>query len=334
MEIITTLPGDKNFQLFEKLPTLLYPANSIKHKQTEGINKEFLVACYVLIDNNEVKARAALYNNPHLLYHSKKAVCLGNYECVDDTNVSTTFLNFIENEAKKLSALFLIGPMNGSTWDNYRFSVHHDYPNFLLEPYHHLYYNKQFEAIGFSPISEYSSSIDYELPFDYPDLLKREAELIVAGVKFRNINMDDYLGELKKLYPFITNAFKSNFLYTPIKWETFSAKYLEAAKIIKPEYVRIAEDKNGNLIGFVFCYDDLFNTTEKSLVVKTLARNESKEWSGLGQVICNPIVRDVKTKGYTSMVHAFIIKQGTSRGTSEKFLGKVYKNYVLYGKAL
>jgi phosphoribosylformimino-5-aminoimidazole carboxamide ribonucleotide (ProFAR) isomerase len=69
-------------------------------------------------------------------------------------------------------------------------------------------------------------------------------------------------------------------------------------------------------------------------VVKTLARNESKQWSGLGQVMSNQVVRTVKAKGYKSMIHAFIIKQGTSRGTSEKFLGKVNKNYVLYGKVL
>lgn len=334
MEIISTQPGDKNFHLFEGLIKQLYPENSIRHTQSESINKEFLTSCFVLTVNDEPKARVTLYNNPNLTYNAQKSMCIGNYECVDDHAIAEHLLKFITNEAKKTGAEFLIGPMNGSTWDNYRFSTHHDYPIFLLEPYHHLYYNQQFTEAGFSPISQYTSSIDTELECNHPDILKRETELLSEGVVIRSINMNDYEGELKKLYPVITNSFKSNFLYTPIKWETFLKKYLEAGKIINPEYVLIAEDKQGDIIGFIFAYDDLYNRTQKCLVVKTLARHESKQWSGLGQVLSNKVVNNVKNKGYTSLIHAFIISHGTSRGTSEKFHGKVFKNYALYGKSI
>ena len=334
MEIISTQPGDGNFHLFEGLTKQLYPENSIRHTQSESINIEFLKICFVLTVNGEPKARVALYNNPNLSFNTTKSACIGNYECIDDATIADHLLQFITNEAKKTGIQFLIGPMNGSTWDNYRFSTHHNSPNFLLEPYHHLYYNQQFEESGFTPISQYTSSIDTDLECNHPDILKREAELLNEGVVIRSINMNDYEGELKKLYPVITNSFKSNFLYTPIKWETFFKKYMEAGKIINPEYVLIAEDKHGNIIGFIFAYDDLYNRKEKSLVVKTLARHESKQWAGLGQVLSNRVVSNVKSKGYTSLIHAFIISHGTSRGTSEKFHGKVYKNYVLYGKVL
>lgn len=334
MEIISTQPGNENFHLFESLTKQLYPANSIRHTQSESINQEFLINCFVLTVNGEPKARVALYNNPNLIYNNLPSACIGNYECVDDNTIAEHLLSFVSNEAKELGVNFLIGPMNGSTWDNYRFSIHNNSPNFLLEPYHNLYYNQQFISAGFNSISKYTSSIETELECNNPDILKREIEFISDGVVIRSINMNDYEGELKKLYPVITNAFKNNFLYTPIKWETFLKKYQDAAKIINPEYVLIAEDKQSNIIGFVFAYDDLYNRLEKSLVVKTLARHESKKWSGLGQVLGNRIVSNVKNKGYQSLIHAFIIEQGTSRGTSEKFHGKVYKNYALYGKSI
>lgn len=334
MNIITTQPGADNFHLFENLPKLLYPADSVRHLQTDGINTEFLHQCYVLMSDDKPQARVTLYNNPNLVYNNSNSLCIGNYESVDNAAIAATLLNHVSDEAKKMGGNYIIGPMNGSTWDNYRFSTHHNVPNFLLEPYHHLYYNQHFTDAGFMPISHYTSSIDTELPCDYPDVLKREKELADAGVVIRNINMNDYESELKKLYPIISDSFKSNFLYTPIHWDTFRKKYLDAAKIINPEYVLIAEDKQGEIIAFIFCYDDLFNRTAKHLVIKTLARTNSKQWAGLGQVIGNRVVRTVKSKGYTSLIHAFIIEQGTSRGASEKYLGKVYKNYVLYGKAL
>ena len=334
MEIIKIKLGDPDFKLFESLPGLLYPADSIRHKQKESINKEFFEACYVLCDQAEPKARVALYNNPYLLYNGMKPVCIGNYESINNTEVANKLLEHVTSEAQKLGATFLIGPMNGSTWDNYRFSAHNEFSNFLLEPYNRTYYNDQFTDNGFDPIAHYSSNLDTDIQCDPPNVLKLDEAFSNAGVTIRSVNLQEYENELKQLYPFISNSFKSNFLYTPISWETFRDKYMEAAKIINPDYTLIAEDENRNIIGFIFCYDDLFNTAIKSIVIKTLVRNEDKKWSGLGSILANRIIRLVKSKGYKAIVHAFIINQGTSTGVSNVFSGAFYKNYVLYGKKI
>ncbi|HRI00575.1 MAG TPA: hypothetical protein PK006_05945 [Saprospiraceae bacterium] len=331
MEIVRTKPGDNDFQLFEMIPELLYAKDCIRRQQSENINMDFLDACYVLVCDNEPKARLAVYKNPYLNYKEKKSACLGNYECVDNTEISKTILDFVVDQVKKTGNEFLIGPMNGSTWDNYRFSLQNEYPNFLLEPYHPIYYNDHFLNAGFKSIANYRSSIDHEMPCDLEAVIKLEDKFGETGVKIRNIQIDDFDNELKKLYPFISTAFKNNFLYTPISWTSFSNKYKEATQSINPEYFLIAEDSLGNIISFIFCYDDLYNSSEKSLVVKTLARDPSRQWSGLGHVLANKIIRLIKSKNYQSVVHAFMIEHGTSTGASANFLGKVYKNYTLYG---
>lgn len=334
MEIINTKPGCSNFHLFENLPKKLYPTESIRHKQKESFNGEFLEDCFVLTVAGSAAARVALYLNPFLNYNGKSTACLGNYECIEDEDVAMLLLNHVSEEAKKKGAEFLIGPMNGSTWDAYRFSIHHDHPNFLLEPYHHLYYNTHFTKARFQSIADYRSSLDRTIPCDPEEVLQKENEFKKLGIKIRSINMDDYEGELRKLYPFISLAFKDNFLFTPIKWETFYAKYIEAASIINPEYVLIAENNTGEIVGFIFCYHDLYNTQEKSLVVKTVVRAPEKQWSGLGHVMANLVLRKIKTKGYHSLIHAFFKEQGTSTGLSNSFLGKNFKSYILYGKYL
>jgi GNAT superfamily N-acetyltransferase len=335
MKIIQTIPGTNEFCLFENLTQLIYsPAENINNKHAENINTDFLTSCYVLTVNNVPKARLALYNNPYLIYNGMKSACIGYYECVDEPEVSKKILSKATEEAKKLNADFLIGPMNGSTWDNYRFSTNDNYPVFMLEPRHHLYYNSQLMSAGFNPIAKYTSSIDRTLLYNLPETTHLENSFLKKGVIFRNINMNNYEGELDKLYPFIASAFKTNFLYTPISKERFYNKYSEAAKIINPEFVIIAEDFNGDIIGFVFCYDDLLNVEEKSLVIKTLARDSSKQWRGLGSVLANKVVRLAKNRGYNSIIYAFMMEKGTSAAASESFSGNAYKNYVLYGMKL
>lgn len=334
MNVIITQPGNKNFHLFDDLLKQLYPADSVRHQQPENLNPEFLLKCYILIQDGKPKARAALYNNPNLSLNGNRSTCIGNYECVNDKEVAKNLLYYIINECKEAGYHYIIGPMNGSTWDNYRFSNHHQFPNFLLEPYHHLYYNNQFIENGFKIISGYYSAIDKKLNYDHSKILKQEQQLQDLEVKIRCIKLDDIEEELMNLYQFISFAFKSNFLFTPISFETFRAKYIEATNIINPEFVLIAEDNQSNIIGFIFCYDDLFNVNEKNLVIKTIARDESKKWSELGQILYNRIICKAKSKGYDSLIHAFMIEEGSSTKILKKYQGEFYKTYKLYGKPI
>lgn len=332
--ILHTKPGDESFHLFGDFPKEIYPADSIRFKLPENINTEYLESCYVLSVNGKPKARAALYSNPHLKFEGKKSFCIGNFESVDDDAIAGALINYVSKQAKELSAACLIGPMNGSTWDNYRFSVHHDHPNFFLEPYHHLYYNELFIQSGFKPIANYFSSLDKQLRFGIPQIVGRTKQLHESGMRLRNINPGDFENELKRLFVFNELAFKTNFLYTPISWETFHRKYSATKEVIDPEFVILAEDEGKNIIGFFFCVNDLFNTKEKSLIIKSIARHPDEKWSGLGHVIGDEIIKRASQNGYKSVVHAFVSEQGTSVKISRNYLGEIYKNYTLYGKEI
>ncbi|MBI3510110.1 MAG: hypothetical protein HY064_05565 [Bacteroidetes bacterium] len=332
--IVPTKPGDGNFNLFENFPKNIYPADSLHFKLPDPINTEYLESCYVLTEDGQCRARIALYNNPYLMYNGKKSFCIGNYESVNDAAVSETLLAYVAQEAKQLGAAYLIGPMNGSTWDNYRFSLHHNAPNFFLEPYQHLYYNRQFVDSGFEVIAKYFSSLEREMKADIPELIQREKQLVASGMKIRNINLADFKNELKKMFEFNELAFHTNFLYTPVSLGTFQKKYTEARKFINPEFVIIAEDEKSNIIGFFFCVEDFFNRTEKSLIVKSIARHPDKKWGGLGHIMANVILKRAMNAGYKSLVHAFMREEGTSVQLSRNTFGEVYKNYALYGKAL
>ncbi|GAL87367.1 hypothetical protein MYP_4597 [Sporocytophaga myxococcoides] len=284
--------------------------------------------------NQKPVGRLAVYKNPNLTYKGHPAACIGNYECIDDHAIAVYLLQEAEKEVGSFNVKYIIGPMNGTTWDNYRFSTHHHYQNFLLEPYHPLYYNQQFQNNGYSVISTYSSSIDTTADYNLSEVVKREKELISSGVTIRSIKTDDLENELRLLYPFISKEFSNNFLFTPISWESFRDKYIQAKNIINPDYVLIAENSQNEMIGFIFSYQDLFNTYEKSLIVKTVARNGAHKWIGLGKVLGNNVVSLARSRGFTSVVHAFMIEDASSTGLSNTFSGKVYKNYNLYGKKL
>ena len=332
MEILETNPGDSTFQAFLDLPKHLYPTDSPKFAFPESVPQDFLAASFIVMNHGKPVARASLYNNPLLHYQQQPALTVGNYECSDDAECANLLLNRIASEATTRGANYLIGPMNGSTWENYRFATDHDQPPFFLEPYHHLYYNEQFRQAGFAPIAEYFTNRDTDLVFDRPDIQQRERELRESGVTIRPIDLSRFEEEIGRIYDFNGLAFKNNFLYTPIEKTSFLQKYAFAKNILNPEFTLIAENEMGSLIGYYFCMDDVLNTREKSLIAKTLARHPDPKWRGLGHVMGNVVVRKADALGYDNMLHPFIYKDGTSSKLSAHFSGLNYRNYVLYGK--
>jgi len=333
-EIVKTRPGDNNFHKFVSFPREVYPADSLFFKIPESFNEEYLHAGYLLTINGKVLCRAALYHNPHLQYLQKQACCIGNYEALDDRHAAAELIRHIASEAKNLGAAYLIGPMNGSTWDNYRFSVHHDHPNFFLEPYHHLYYTGHFSNSGFEVIGRYYSSLETDLAFNDPAVLQREQELRQAGVNFRNINLDAWESELEKVFAFNATGFKTNFLYTPVSKADFMKKYAETKRFIEPKFVVLAEDAGEALVGYFFCITDFYNQQSKALIAKTVARHPDKKWSGIGHVLGNIICGRAWADGYQSIIHALMYEDGTSNKMSKNFSGRAYKNYVLFAKAV
>lgn len=329
-----TSQQDQCFQMFMSLPEMLYPAENKRLLGSETIPSDHLVASYVLLRNSRPVARASLYHNPDLLYEARPGWALGNYECVPDSDQANFLLNHLIDEAKAQGADYLLGPMNGSTWENYRFATDHDNPPFFLESYHPLYYNTQFKAAGFSKIADYYTNADTTILFDRPDIVVREKALVGQGVAIRSIDLTRYETELESIYELNSLAFKSNFLHTPISKSSFMKKYLAAKSIVNPNFTLMAECQNQNLIGYYFCTDDLLNTQEKSLIVKTLVRHPDPQWRGLGHVMGNVVYRNAARLGYSRIIHSFIYQQGTSAKLSKNFSGINYRNYALYGKKI
>lgn len=332
--IIETSPTEHNFSLFEKVLNRIYSNEQLPLKQTEGINHEFLYKAYIINENNQPIGRCCLYNNPSLSYHDKKTASLGNFECINNSIASKTLLNYVFKQAKELGFEYIIGPMNGSTWDTYRLAENYNSPTFFLEPSYQNYYTELLTNSGFEKIARYVSNIDEKKETNESRIAHIEKRLLEQGVKFRNIDLENYEVELDKLYEFCMKSFRGNFLFTPVEKSTFKEKYKKVKPYIKPEYVILAEDKNGEMIGAIFCLENYNDQKEKGIIIKTLARTPLLKYGGLGNVLVTQFKKRAMADGYSYVIHAFMIESNSSKVLSNHFSGKTIREYFLYGKSI
>ncbi len=297
------------------------------------INTHYAAAGIAVVKNGETMGRLILYAGTGIHVGGKKALIIGNYECVNDTEAAKKLLEVAEEMARMERYAVLLGPMNGTTWDTYRFCTNPEAGMFFSEMVHQPHYPQQWKDNGFAVLAEYASTIDRDMIWEKPVALERERELHSEGLVIRNIDLDNYESELERMFVFCERAFRANFLYTPTTWEAFREKYIAVKKWILPEAVFIAE-KDGGLAGFCFCIPDHLCATEKRLVLKTIARDNRPDLKGLGMVLGNCVTRFAKTNGYSAVIHALMHLQNYSVNLSGQFSGQPFKQYELYSKQL
>jgi len=321
MDIQYFTKEDVDFTVFEALLT------------PDQVPMEHFYLGIAVREGGQALAKAALYLNPDVVYLSYKVGLVGAYAATEDFAACKLLFETVEELARHLGLDMLLGPMNGSTWEDYRFVDDPGRAPFLMEKIHPTYYSQQWQSCGFEAIARYYSSESFQLQVHDDAVLTTEKRLQEEGVQIRPIDLASYEEELRGIHPFLSHAFSTNFLYSPIGEQAFVDKYLPIKNFLQSDFVLIAEHR-GKVVGVFLCVADVLDKTEKTLIIKTIARDPAPVYSGLGHVMAAQVYRQAYEQQFTRIIHAFLKEEGTSTPISQHFYGLPFKTYSLYGKVL
>lgn len=317
---------------------MLYPKDSPRHQIGFDPVDQHLKDRYLVVDaadpTKKPLGRYALYENPKLEYKDQKAASLGSYECIHDPEVSIALLDHARRTARQAGFHYLIGPMEGSTWNNYRFNLNTDLAPFFLEAMHQPYYPQQFQDYGFEVAARYFSSIVEDIKLDAQRMQDLEKYFAAKGLRVRPLDINRLEGELQQLADLCLRGFEANFLYTPITAEQFVKKYLGYKHFMDPNLIQIMEDASGKMRAFIFCVKDYLDPKGESLIIKTLVRDTNYSLSGIGRYLNLKAHQIALEQGYLKVIHALMFADNISLSTSKKNGGRPFKEYHLYALAL
>lgn len=321
---------------FEHFLNVSLPINEVKSIQSEA-NGDFntshpdLIACYVLLEEKKALGRFAFYHNKNLSYQEKTAICLGSYQCDNDDEAASFLLNKAQEEAVNLGFNYIIGPMNGSTWENYRFNRQQSNESFLMDINLPIYYNDQFQKTGFEPISSYVSNIDNSLEHNLERLDKMQKYYQGKGAIIKPIDMSNLERDLYRIAVFCNIAFRKNFLFTPIRPEDFVEKYIKIRDYLDPDFVSIVENRYHQIEGLFFALPDPFASSEKTLIIKTIACRPHSTFRGISTYLVRKANQLAAQKGYKKIIHAFMKTDNLSQNASKNLATTLHQEYALYG---
>ncbi len=322
-----------NREDFLNFPKILYEGDPFYSIKSENISE--CEKLFVIKEGNKIFARAGLINAPHPYPLSPKwrgeIGMISFFEAINDINSVKFLFDEIKQYALQKGYNYLIGPINGSTWKKYRVTLPSNNPPFLLDNYNKPYYAELFEKYGFETIANYTSSICKNLNRDYSRLDKFEKIFEQKGVKIRKFDSNNFERDIRKIYDVSIKSFVNNFLYTPIEFEEFYKMYEPVKNFLNPEWVLIAENEKDEPVAFIFGFDNLYNRSEKSLIIKTLAQIPEYKYRGIGSYLTEFIHKKAYNAGYNNIIHALMHESNVSANI---LAGELYHQYKLYGVKL
>ena len=267
--------------------------------------------------------------------HDQRLAYIGHYAALDD-RAGKALLDAACQLLKEQGCELAIGPIDGSTWRNYRFVSEGDAPAFFLEPSNPKAYPQQWQNAGFLTLASYYSVLQTDLnPAEHTRGCL--AKLKSKGIEIRQLNREKLDAELEAIFELSLKSFAQNFLYTPISKDEFIAQYTQVLPYLKDELVLVAETKD-QALGFIFALPDLAQQmrgeTLDTFIIKTLATHPDYGGQGIASCLTALCIERARALGFKKAIHALMLETNRSRQISNHYEPQVLRRYQLFSKTL
>ena len=237
-------------------------------------------------------------------------------------------------------AVRVIGPMDGSTWQSYRFvlseghspSVPGSAP-FPLEPWNPAEYVAHFEAAGFRPVSYYQSRVATAAWTPRKGSAELAARVARAGITVRPLDLPRLEETLREAWPICRDAFSSAPFYRAVGFERFREVHWALVSSLPEEFILLARSAESRLLAFVLAYPDVTSNETPAtsrIILKTLAVAPDCGVWGVGTHLADEIHRLAYERGYSGVVHALMNEGNDSMRISERFGSVPFRRYALF----
>lgn len=281
------------------------------------------------------------HNRPD--YNGRKTSYIGNVNIHEKYRKNEEQLfNKIFEELKKEGIETIIGPLNGTTWNTYRYVTEKGNGRpFLLEPWNEDYSVSLFEKLDFKHLAGYISTVMEGMNSDGRKNLNKKIEKLKKFDYYEDIRVEsaenkDLLTVLNKVYDLTVEAFKNNFLYSELEREIFLKMYLSYEDKIVKKFFKMLYLRD-ELIGYVFGIPDYTELGYKrkidTVILKTIAVSPEYNGKGMGYILINSLIEEAEKEGYENVIYALMHESNVSKNIG-LLLGNMLRRYTLFIKEL
>lgn len=219
-------------------------------------------------DGKPVGRVAAMVNKKVNERTGKKEVRFGNFDFIDDMEVSGALLDAVAGWGKKRGLDYMIGPMGFTDMDHEgMLTFGFDELGTMATIYNYPYYPRHLENMGFEKAAEW---VEYRMtvPDKVPDKYMRIADIVSKkyGLKCAELTNRKLLKERygKALFDLINRAYDNLFGYSPLTDKQIEYYIEQYLGLIRLDCICVIVDKDDKLVGIGISMPSLSKALRKS----------------------------------------------------------------------
>jgi len=260
------------YHLYRDDPVWVAPLRSEQWAQFDPHKNPMLDHCdtklFLLKEGKEVIGRCSAFIDRLAVEHWGKPIGLfGSFECVEDAGAAHTLLGAAQDYLKEHGMTAMRGPWSFASQEWGLEIEGGKRPPVIMAPHNPRYYADFFERFGLKKAIDLIAyladmSTGYRLPDRYLTLTDRIRERF--GVTVRPVDMDHIERDVMIIVELSNRSISDNWGYYPVTEDEARAMARDLRQIVNPEVLLIAEDAQGNPLGFGLSLPDV-NTLLKGL---------------------------------------------------------------------
>ena len=274
----------------------------------------------------------------------------GFFECIDDADVARTLFAAAEQAAADLGSTAVVGPVDASFWIQDRLkSTGFENAPYFSEPLNPPYYQRLFEAAGYSVSDTYVSHLFPPVPPGKaaPVFDKHVQRLEARGVRIGSPHWWQWDRTLREIHALLHELYKDFPVFVPIGFSSFRELYKGLRLVTDMSMVSIAHHE-GRAVGFFVALPDYPAAATSGpawRALLTIARHRrrparyvlaylgaSPEYKGLGAALTGVVTGEVRRRN-AGAVGTLIHEDGpTTRWATDLVAAR--NTYVLLRKEL
>lgn len=283
-------------------------------------------------------------------YDDRRDLYLGFFECVDDEDVSAGLFEAAERVAAGTGATAIVGPVDASFWIRYRLKASgFDNAPYFSEPINPPYYQRLFQAAGYSVSDTYVSHLFPPAPKDH-DLSgfeKHLDRLRARGVSIRSPRWWEWDRTMRDFHALLHELYSDFPVFAPIDYREFRSLFRGLLLVADLSMVSVARHE-GQAVGFFITLPDYPASIASGSMLRrllTIARHRrhtdryilaylgaKPEFKGLGAAMTGIVLREVRRRN-AGAVGMLIREGGTAARWAPELVG-ARNSYVLLRKEL
>ena len=305
------------------VPTM---AATLAHVGADNPTRRRCEAHFLIVDGNH-RGRVAAIINPRLLdEHGQPYGLLGFFECEDHDDTAHRLLDQGLEWLAKRGATLVRGPINFTTWHDYRLVASNHVEGWIPgEPYHHDYYPRLWAAAGFASATSFCSNW-LDDPAAYMDEVgDRAATCRAAGYEVRALASGadrDALFELARV------GLAAAWMYSPIERDEFDALTLPGHVDVVAPHAYLVTAADGEPAGFLHTLPVVLDGHQVS-VAKTMAVLPEHRARSVGDLLNHTWIDAQLAVGCRDFVWALV-----HHDRSASLSGRMIREYEVYERKL